>query len=782
LIFTAVDALLLRPLPVAHPDRIVRLGLPRSPTHISYEHPYVYARVLRERAHAFSDVFASWPVEMAFSSANRVESITGNIVSGNYFSALGLTPALGRLFIDDDERRDATVAVLSYSFWKREFAGRQDVIGTTINLRGSPFTAIGVLQPGFVDLDLENRPDVWLPMPAWKSWTAKFDIAHTPAQLYMRLRAGVSAKQAEADVHSLYPEMVAADFAGLPEATADSVDREMALRPVLTGVERGVSTLRKQFSAAATAVMGGVAALLLLVCGNIGCLMLARAEAHRRTVAILLSLGASRWSVLRRTLVETLMLSCAGALAGLWIARGCGPWLLRFLPARRPLGIELKPDLRVVAFAAAVCILSALLMSLFPAIDTFRADLAGVMRSHGGRRSRPRLSRGLVAFQVALATLLTTGSLTLVRTLHALRAQDPGFRRERLIVMTLNPRMAGVSPAQVPRIFDEVTRRALLLPGVESVSLAQRALMRGVGFKGNVGRVGTRVTFADSLNVSLNGVSLEHFANMGMRIVQGRGFDSGDRGAKPRPTIVSESFARQFFPGLDPVGQAFGMGAIGSVIRPDLRIVGVVNDARYRSMREAPPPTVYTLLNDDGFRFEGMTLHVRVRSNPASAIALLTEMLRGIGPGLAPTDVATMEEEIDTSLWQERLLAALSSIFAVLSAMVAGLGLFGMLAYAVSRRSREIGIRVAVGATVGRIAGMVCRDAAWAVAPGVLLGVAAYAACSRVVASLLYGIAPWDNPSIAGAALCLVAVCLFATFFPAIRAARIRPSQTLREE
>lgn len=782
LIFTAVDALLLRPLPVAHPDRIVRLGLPRSPTHISYEHPYVYARVLRERAHAFSGVFASEAVEMAFSSANRVESITGNLVSGNYFSALGLTPALGRLFTDDDERRGATVAVLSYSFWKSEFAGRQDVIGTTVNLRGAPFTTIGVLQPGFVDLDLENRPDVWLPMAAWKSWTANADMAHAPAELYMYLRAGVPAAQAEANVRALFPEMVAADFAGLPDATADSMNRQMALRPVLTGVERGVSTLRKQFSGAASAVMGGVAALLLLVCGNIGGLMLARSEAHRRTVAILLSLGASRWSVLRRTLMETAMLSCAGALAGLWIARGCGPWLLRFLPARLPLGIELKPDLRVVAFAAAVCILSALLMSLFPALDTFRTDLSGVMRSHGGQRSRPRLSRGLVAFQVGLATLLTTGSLTLVRTLDALRAQDPGFRRERLIVMTLNPRMAGVNPSQVPRVFDEVTRRARLLPGVESVSLAQRALMRGLGFKGNVGRVGTRVTFAGSLNVSLNGISLEHFANMGMRIVQGRGFDSGDSGAKPRPAVVSESFARQFFPGVDPIGQTFGMGAIGSVIRPDYRIAGVVNDARYRSMREVPPPTVYTLLNDDGFRYEGMALHVRVRSNPASAIARLTELLRGVGPGLAPTDVATMEEEIDTSLWQERLLAALSSIFAVLSAVVGGLGLFGMLAYGVSRRSREIGIRVAVGATVGRIAAMICRDAAWAVAPGLLLGVAAYAACTRAIASLLYGIAPWNAPSTAGAALCLISVSLFATFFPAIRAARIRPSQALREE
>jgi len=782
LIFTAVSALLLRPLPVRHPEQIVRLGVQRSPAHTSYEHPYVYARVLRERAHAFSEVLASWPVEMAFSAGNRVQSITGNTVSGNYFSALGLTPARGRLFTTADEEPGAPVAVLSHGFWRRAFAGRGDVIGTTINLRGSPFTVIGVLQAGFVDLDLENRPDVWVPISAWTFWTGEADIAHVPAQLYMRLRGGVSVAQAEADVRSLYPEMIAADLSGSPGETADSMNREQAMQPILVSAERGVSTLRKQFAGAVTAVMGGVVALWLLVCGNLGGLMLARAETRRREVAIRLSLGASRWSILRRTLIEAVLLSCAGAIAGFVIARWCGPWLLRFLPARRPLGIELTPDMRVVAFAAVICILSAVLMSVFPAIDIFRADLSGIMGRTGGRASRSRLNRGLVAFQVGLATLLMTGSLALVRTLDAMRTEDPGFRREKLIIMTLNPRMAGVKAASIPAVFDEVVRRARSLPEVEAVSLAQRALMRGIGFKGTAGRPGSRITFADLLNVSLNGVSLDYFANLRMRIIMGRGFEPADNQGKPRPAIVSESFARQFFAGLDPIGQTFGMGGIGSVIRPDNLIVGVVNDTKYRSMREIPPPTVYRLLDDDAFRFEGMVLHVSVRGSPVSTIAALAGMLRGVGPGLAPTDVATMEQEIDTSLWQERLLATLSAIFALLSTVIAGLGLFGMLAYSVGQRTREIGIRVAVGATVGRIAWMIGRDAASAVAPGLVLGLGAYAACSRVVAALLYGVTRWDAMSIAGATACLIAVCVAATLFPAIRAAVIRPSRALRDE
>jgi predicted permease len=438
--------------------------------------------------------------------------------------------------------------------------------------------------------------------------------------------------------------------------------------------------------------------------------------------------------------------------------------------------------MRVVAFAAVICIFSAVLMSVFPAVTAFRADLGGIMGRQSGRASNPRLSRGLVAFQVALATLLMTGSLVLVRTLDALRAQDPGFRREKLIVMTVNPRMAGVKVERIPAVFDEVVRRARALPGIEGVSLAQRALMRGVGFKGNAGVVGSRITFADSLNVSLNGVNLDHFANMRMRIIEGRGFERADNKGKPRAVIVSESFARQFFPDTDPIGQTFGMGGIGSVIRPDDQIVGVVNDTKYRSMREIPPPTVYSLLDDDAVRFEGMSLHVRVHGNPASTIADLREMLGSVGPGLAPTDVATMEQEIDTSLWQERLLATLSSLFALLSAVLAGLGIFGMLAYAVSRRTHEIGIRDAIGATAGRIAVMIGRDAGSAVVPGLLLGLAAYAACSRVLAALLYSIPRWDAVSIGGATICLIAVSAFAAFFPAIRATMIQPSRALREE
>lgn len=785
LIFTTVDVLLLRPLGVAHPEQLAQFGVQLSPTYTDYVSPYLYGRMLRERAKSFSDVFVSWPMEMAFASGNQLESITGETVSGNYFSALGLSPQLGRLLADDDEKTDAPVAVLSDSFWRRVFVGRKDVIGTTIHLRGSSFTVIGVLANRFADLDLEKRPDVWVTMSAGKLWTAKQDNTGALSHVYMRLREGESLSQAEAEAGSLYPAMIEAKYSRSsgPGWTAKDMEKDKSKRVVLVRIERGISAMRKQFAGAVGVLMGAVGALLLLVCANTGGLLLARAETRRREIAIRISLGATRWTIVRQTLAEATLLSGAGALIGWFVAHRSGPLLVRFLPARRPLGFELTADLRVLAFATGACVLTAVLISVIPALRVSRMDPNTIMARLSGRASAPRAGRGLVAFQVALATVLVTGGIALVRTLQVMRAQDPGFRRDKLIVLNVNPRMAGVKSDEIPQVFEDVVRRAEVLPGVEGVSLADRPLMRGIGLKASVGSTGTRIPTDDVLNVSLNNVGLGHFANMGMRILEGRDFQPSDNAGKPQPSIVSASFARQFFPGFDPIGRTFGMGSPGEMIQPEYQIVGVVNDTKYRSMREIPPPTFYLLLDRDTVRYsDGMALHVRVRGEPATVIQELRQSLGGVGPGLAPTDVATMEQEIETSLWQERLLAALSSIFAALSAVLAGIGLFGMLAFAVSRRTREIGIRMAVGATVNRIVALFARETAWTVIPSILLGLGTYVACSRFLASVLYDVSPWDAVSLAGSTMFLIAIAAAAALLPSVRAARVEPLETLREE
>jgi predicted permease len=784
LIFTAVDVLLLRPLPVSHPEQLVRFGTQLSPSYTYYEQPYLYARILRQRARSFSDVFVAWPMEMSFSAGDRVESVTGETVSGNFFSALGLTTMLGRVLADEDEQKDAPVAVISHSFWQRAFAGRKDIVGQTIHLRGNPFLIVGVLRPGFVDLDLETRPDVWLTMSAGKLWFTKNDNTLAESHIFMRLHTGVTAPQAETEVRSLYISMLDAMYSVPPVSPhGDIADEAQQEPPTVTTVSRGVSAMRKQFGNAVSVLMGAVAGLLLLVCSNTGGMMLARAETKRREAAIRMSLGASRWNTVRQSLVEALLLSSAGAVGGWFIARLCGPLLLRFLPARRPLGIDLQPDMLVLAFVAAVCVLAAVFVGVIPAWSAARTDLNDVMRRHSGAVSGPRVGRALVAFQVAMATALVAGSLALVRTLEVMRARDPGFRRTKLIVMTLNPRMAGIKSEGIAQIFKDIELRAASLPGVEGVSLAEKAPMRGIGLKASVLPTGSRITTGDVLNVSLNAVSLGHFQNMSMRLLKGRGFVPGDDKAKPRPAIVTESLVRKFFPNVEPIGQTLGAGGVNDVTKAQYQIIGILNDSNYRSMREIPPPTLYVLIDDDALRYsDGMVLYVTVRSETAVAIRELQGMLSGIGPGLAPTDVATMEQDIETSLWQERLLAALSSVFAVLAALIAAIGLLAMLAYAVSRRRREIGIRMAVGATIQGIAKMIARDAALTVVPGILCGFAVYAVCARAFVPLLYGVTQWNAVSFIGAVSLVVAVSALATLFPALNAARVQPWQVLREE
>ncbi|MBS1872722.1 MAG: ABC transporter permease [Acidobacteria bacterium] len=777
LIFTAVDALLLRPLAVRAPERLVRLGVERSAAHTMYEHAAVYARVIRERTAAFSEVFTTEPLEGAAVVEGRAVNARAEMVSAGYFRDLGVTAELGSVAAAED----APVAVVSHRAWLRWFGGRGDVVGRGIRLRGAALTLVGVVREGFDGLDLDNRTDLWVTPAVYLQWIGKpADVRSMPANIYMRVREGVPVERAEAEIRAAYPAMVAAEYEGQRDMGADVVKQEQLLRPVLAEAGLGVSTLRKQFTGAVKALMGGVAALFLLVCGNVSGLMLARADAHRRDALIRLSLGASRWGVARRALAEAGALAAAGGVLGFAIARWCGPWLLGFLPARRPLGIELRPDGRVLGFAIGAAVLAAVLSSVLPALSLYRADVAALLGRQSLKTTAPRVSRGLVAFQAAVATLLAAGSFTLVRTMYAIRDQDPGFRRERLVVMTVDPWTAGLRVGKGGPLVEEAVRRARGLPGVEEVSVAQRALMRGIGFKANVGRDGHRIAFADSLNASLNGVSENHFANMGMRILAGRGFTEADAKAKPLPVVVSRSFARQFFGDGDPVGQAIGTASIGSVVKGDRVIVGVVSDAKYRGMREVPPPTVYTPVAPGDF--DGAALHVRVRRDPAEVMAALRAMLAGVGPGLTPAEIGTMEQDIETSVWQERLLAALSGLFAGVAVALASIGLFGMLAFAVSRRTREIGIRMAIGATAGRVASMVGRDALWAVAPGVLLGLASYAVLARVMESLLYGVSGRDPGSLAGAAVCVAVAGAVAAAVPLVRAVRIEPAAALRDE
>jgi predicted permease len=791
LIFTAVDVLLLRDLPVDHPEQLVRMeevhpsGF-RSPIP---QFPDYYRTVLQKRAKSFSEVFSAGDLDMSFQSAGRVENVTAKIVSGNYYRALGARAELGRTIADDDDRPGTSYpVVLSHSFWKRALGGRSNVLGESIRLRGVPFTIVGVMPAAFRGLQVEGGPDVAIPVAAYYIWTPSRSMEGASVEVFGRVKPGVAITQAIAEIQTLHPTLVDAEveratapFTGekLQEYTASRNASKLDLTPV----SRGVSKLRKQFAVAVEVLMGAVGVLLLLVCANIAGLMLARGEAARKEIAVRLSLGATRFTVAAQLMSDALVLSVIGATGAMLIARWGGSLLLAFLPSRRPLTLELSPDARVLAFAAAACVVTAVAMSIVPALHLFRADLTGLMGRGGPRHRRSYAGIALVALQIALSTILLIGGAALVRTLHQLRSTDAGVERS-LIAMIINPRMAGVKTPEMKATIENILRQAKELPGVEGATLAEMALMRGIGLKNSVAPTGVAIKTSDFLNTSMNAVSLGHFENVGIRILAGRDFRPSDvETTKPLPVIVSESFARRFFPHVDPVGKTFGTGINTTAGAEDL-IIGVVSDTKYRSMREDPPPVWYSLIDKNLSQdiWLGLALHVRTRRPPGVVIEELRAMLANIGPGIAPSEVATIGEDIETSLWQERLIAALASVFAIASAVLVAIGLYGMLAYSIARRTREIGIRMALGARPAHLIEMISSDVLLSVGPGLLIGVAVYAASARVIAPVLYGVRPMDAFSIASAVALIGIVATAAGFLPTRRAVSIQPSEALRQE
>jgi predicted permease len=787
LIFTAVDVLLLRDLPVDHPEQLVRLQDIHPNGFRSYTPTFsvAYRPLLLKRARALEDVFYAIDEELAMEVSGHTQSVTSAAVSGNYYSALGVHPLLGRLIGPDDDRRGGSYpVVLSYAFWRRAFNGRSNVINETVRLRGIPFTIVGVTPRGFNHLSVEGGPDIAIPGEAISLW-ADPRITYQ-AEIFARVRPAVSIAQASAEVESLYPGLVD-DTASEPNGEMteaqkqDYLRSEKSLRAVFDPIAHGTSVLlRKQFAVAVKVMMGAVGVLLLLVCANIAGLMLARGEASRKEIAIRLSLGATRFAVASQLLIDALLLSLLGAAGAMLIARFGGPLTLRFLPARWSLNLELLPDTRVLAFAAGICIATALAMSLVPALHLFRADLTALMGRGGLRQRRSHAGIALIALQVALSAILLTGGGALLKTLHQLRNADLGLDRRNLIVMNVNP-------AILPRKRDvketlaqiaQIVTLAKGLPGAEGVSTTGFPQMRGMGPKMTVQPAGTFIRDSDFLNTTFSTVSFNHFKNAGARILAGRDFEPSDvNRAKPTPTIVTEAFAKRFFPNQDPIGKTFGSG-MKITAKADFQIVGVINDVRFRSMREEAAPIFYTPTDT----FASVTLWVRTRIPPARMIAELSSMLSSIGAGVVPSEVATMEQDIETSLWQERLIAALATVFASASAVLVAIGLYGMLAYSIARRTREIGIRMALGARPFHLIEMISRDIFLSVAPGLILGLTVYAACSRVISPVLYGVRPMDAISVAIAILLIALVAAAAGYIPTRRAIAIEPSEALRQE
>ncbi len=779
LIFSLVDAVLLRPLPVSRPDNLVRLIEIHPNDFHTWDFPYRFCDIVTAQAASLSEVLCQREVDVALTDSGATERVRVHLVSPNFFTSLGVSAFRGRLLTAEDEHQAALNAVLSYDFWQRRYGGDPAVIGRHIALHGHAFTIVGVSPEDFNGLTVDTSPDIRVPIAVNRF------VSDTPlfAQIFGRLRAGAGLEDASGEAD----HQLRAAFAELMhEKWPDTFVLESHLQ--FEPVGNGVSALRAPFSRGLGILMAAVALLLIMACANVAGLLLARSAGRAQEMSVRLALGAGRGRIVRQLLSEGLLLALLGGGLGMLFTIACLPLLIRALPPIRDRGAVLQPlavhidiDPRVLGFTLAVTLLTAVLFALSPALRGARSDIATTLRA--GRSTTKRLlGRNLIVVaQVAICTLILLAAALLVETLDHMRNMQPGFDRDHVVTFTVDPELGNYQPEQAKALSKALLEKVRQLPEAVSASLAGKALMRGTGVKATMGAAGKLVTSADFLNCSLNNVTPGYFETMGMKLLAGRDFNWFDRDrTTPHPVIVNQTFASRFFPAANPIGRRFGGAGAGGVAKADSEIVGVVSDAKYRSLREPFQPTVYSAVVD-GYD-SSFILHVRTRENPVKLIAPVRAALRSLDPELPFVEVRTLREEVEASLWQERLLAELATIFGLIAAVLAGIGLYGALDYAVKSRTREIGVRMALGARPARIVGLFAIQIAPLLVWGIVLGLGAYAVLATWIRRVLYGLDSWE-PIAVISVLVLVALLAAISAAPSTyRAVRVDPASALRAE
>ena len=788
--FSIVDALLLRALPVRHAERLTLL-VDSDRVH-GWPNPVWEA--VRARATLFDGAFAFGSARFNLAARGEEHAVDGLWLSGRAFEVLGVDAQLGRTLTEADDRRgspDAAVAVISHALWQRRYGGARDVVGRTITLDDVPFTIVGVTPPRFFGPDVGRTFDVAVPVAAEALVRGRSTRLDSRSDWWLgimvRRRHGQTAEQATAAIRAVQPRI--ADETRPTTWRADNAARFLAdpfsLRPAATGSSR----LRARYEKPLVTLMAVVGLTLLVACGNIANLLLARATARRHELSVRTALGASSRRLARQLLTESLLLSGVGAALGVLVAAVARRAVVAQLPlSSGRVFLDVGLDWRMLAFTAAVAVSTALLFGTVPAFRAARAAPVDAMKEQGrGTSRRAGVAGALVVAQVALSLVLLVGAGLFLRSFASLASRDLGFERGRALLVGVDARRAGIDSAALGATWERVREVALAVPGVSRAGLAAVTPVSGDTRNFPVDFPGRPPLPERERIVMMNVVSPGWLGAIGTPLVAGRDFDARDRAGAPRAVIVNRAFVAKYFGGESPLGRVITEVPLtvprpGSAPPAPLEIVGVVGDAVYESPREAPPPTMYWPLAQERRAPSGATL--TVRAEPGVAPAALARSVGRAVLAAYPSVTVTFrpfDEVVDASLAQERLLATLSGFFGALALLLAALGLYGVTAYAVGRRRVELGIRMALGTTPAGVVRLVLGRTARLVAAGVLVGAAASWWAARFVGSLLYGLAPHDATTAAGAAAVLVAVGAVAGWVPARRAGRIDPVRALRD-
>jgi putative ABC transport system permease protein len=791
-IFQLLDAVRIRTLPVKDAEELaeVRIAEPVGGRtgQFSGRRPSLTNPLweqIRDRQEVFTEVFAWSAPTFDLTTGGAAREAQGLWVSGDFFKGLGVPALIGRTLTSADDRRGcaAPPAVLSYGFWQREYAGSPAIIGRSITLDGHPFDIVGVTPASFFGVEVGRTFDVAVPLCAEpfsrgaRTAMDKRDVWFLGAM--GRLKPGVSLEQARAQLAAISAPIFRATLPSYrPEDEKHYLEFKVGAYPGGTGI----SQLRRQYESPLWLLLATTGLVLLIACANLANLMLARATAREREIAVRLAIGASRGRIVRQLLAESLLIAGLGSACGALLAHWLSQFLVGFLATENNrIFVALTMDWQIFAFTALLGVLTCLIFGLVPAIRAAGSGPGAAMKagSRGSTDTRERFGvrRVLVVAQVAMSVVLVVGALLFVRSLRNLMTVDAGFRQDGVLVVNLDLRRAGVPEERRAAYFADLTGKLAAIPGVLSAAQTYIVPVSGSGWNNNIVIDGKKYP----QNVNFNSVGPGYFRTMGTPMLAGRDFDGRERPGPERSAIVTELFAHTFFPGRDPIGQVLQVDEPPGRPRPLNRIIGVVKDTKYTDLREEFTPLVFFAASQE--EKPDPFLQVVMRSTaPLTSITAQVTSIVGRADRNIIVQFSTLPRMIRDSLIRERLMATLSGFFGALAAIIATIGLYGVMSYMVARRRNEIGIRMALGADRRDVVRMVMREAGVLLIAGVLVGTALAVAAARTASTLLFGLHPGDPATLAMAAGGLGVVAMLASYLPALRASRLEPTEALREE
>jgi predicted permease len=796
-LFSMMDRVLLRKLPVKSPEELAFLydyG-PRQGNISSDEQgsPFSYPafREMQAKQTPFTGLAGSRGTAANLSYKGAAVSGTAHMVSGNYFRLLGVDSAMGRVLGEEDDRTAGghPVVVLAHAYWTSRFGADPSVLNETLAVNGHPMTIVGVAQRGFVSEKPGTAPDGFVPITMKREMTPDWDGLEDRRDywvtLFGRMKPGMTIAEAATAINVTFREQLEQDVALLGRPSADLLQKFRAKRIELKPGTYGRGGFREQ-GRRPLMLLGGMTLLVLLIaCANVANLQLARAASRTREIAVRLAIGASRGQLIRQLLLESWLIAACGGLLGLVVAHWTIRGMLAVAPPRSVGAGVLTADVdsRMLLFALLVAAFTGVLFGLFPALQASKARLTSALREQSGQttgtRSAGTFRKGLVTLQTAVALLLLISAGLFSKTLLNLSRIDLGMRTDHLVTLSIAPRLNGYSDPQAAQFYQRALERFAAIPGVALASAARVPAITGSSSSGNITVEGYTAPNDADADSHLNSIAPGYFRTLGVPLVTGREFTDADHAAAPKVAIVNESFVKHFLGDRDPIGARFARGA-GDVTL-DISVVGVVKDAKYSDMRETPPRVYYTPYLQSPNQ-SAMYFYVRTALAPQQVFEPIRREVAALDPNLPLRHMRTMEAQLDLNMGTERMLSMLTGSFAALATVLAALGLYGVLAFNVARRTREIGIRMALGANAGHVRRLVVRDVLLMIGIGGLVGVASAAAAGKVIESVLYQMKPWD-PYVYGAAAGIVgAIALLAAYIPARRATTVDPMIALRYE